>query len=51
MMTEYEKNILVGALFVVGILSIFSGAFIITVLVFAGIIFFSTARGTPPLES
>lgn len=51
MMTEYQKNILVGALFVASILSIISGAFIITVMLAAGIIFFSTARRTPQLES
>ncbi|WP_198942505.1 hypothetical protein [Methyloprofundus sedimenti] len=50
-MTEYQKNILVGALFIAGILSIISGAFIITLMLAAGIIFFSTARRTTPLEN
>ena len=51
-MTEYQKDILVGFLFVAGILSIISGAFIITlILVVAGIVFLSSARHTRPVEN
>ena len=51
MMTEYQKDIVVGALFVTIILSIISGAFIITIMLVAGILYFSTARQLRPLEN
>ena len=51
MLTEYQKDILVGALVVTGILSIISGTFIITVMLLAGIAFFSIIRRFRPVES
>ena len=50
-MTEYQKDILAGALFVTGILSIISGAYIITVMLLAGIAFFNIIRRFRPVES
>ena len=50
-MTEYQKDILVGFLFVAGILSIISGTFIITLILVTGIVLLSTARRTHPVEN
>ena len=50
-MTEYQKDILVGAVFIAGTLSIISGAYIITVMLLAGIAFFSIIRRFRPVES
>ena len=50
-MTDYQKDILVGALFVSGIFGFISGAFIISAALFAGTAYFSIAHQTRQLES
>lgn len=43
-MTEFQKDILVGALFVSGIFGFISGAFIISAVLFAATAVFSNAH-------
>ncbi len=50
-MTDYQKDILVGAIFIAGVFSVISGAFIITLMLIVGTIFFSTTQRLRPVKS
>ncbi|WP_428357262.1 hypothetical protein [Methyloprofundus sp.] len=50
-MTNYQKDILVGTLFVASILFTVTGVFLLTVISVAGIIYTCYARNPQPIES
>lgn len=50
-MTEFQKDILVGTLFIAGIFGLISGAFIISALLFVATVVYSKAHQPIRLES
>jgi len=50
-MTELNKDILIGSLFITGILSFMSGLFVISTVLFATTSMFSNMGGKASLES
>lgn len=50
-MTELNKDILIGSLFVTGILSFMSGLFVASTVLFAATSMFSNMSGKAQLES
>lgn len=49
-MTEMKKDILIGSLFISGLLSFLSGLFVVSTVLFAATSMFSNMNGTAQLE-